>query len=134
MGITSIGKVNNTYSQNVKTLDEYYALIDDNKLAVYRGIELDDDDLLRREVITQLICNFSLYPEEIEKQYKIKFGEYFAIELEELQTMANDGLISFDENNVINVQPAGRLLIRNVCMVFDKYLRQASEQRFSKVI
>ncbi len=134
LGVTSIGKVGNTYSQNVKTLDEYYALLDDGKLPVFRGLELDDDDVLRREVITQIICNFSLRPAEIEKQFGINFEEYFVAELKELRVMADDGLISLDENNVIDVEPAGRLLIRNVCMVFDKYLRQNSEQRFSKVI
>ena len=134
LGITSIGKVGNTYSQNVKTLDEYYDRVDAGHLPVYRGIELDDDDVLRREVITQLICNFYLRPETIEKQFNIVFKDYFSTEIEELQVMANDGLISIDENNNIDVKPAGRLLIRNVCMVFDKYLRRASEQRFSKVI
>jgi oxygen-independent coproporphyrinogen-3 oxidase len=68
LGITSIGKVGNSYSQNVKTLDEYYNLIDSDRLPVFRGVELNADDLLRREVITQLICNFSLRPDEIEVQ------------------------------------------------------------------
>jgi oxygen-independent coproporphyrinogen-3 oxidase len=134
LGITSIGKVGDSYSQNVKKLDEYYGLVDAGKLPVYRGIELDNDDVLRREVITQLICNFSLRPIEVEKQFNINFKDYFSTELKELIMMADDGLISLGENNEINVLPAGRLLIRNVCMVFDKYLRQASEQRFSKVI
>jgi oxygen-independent coproporphyrinogen-3 oxidase len=134
LGITSIGKVGNTYSQNVKTLDEYYERIDADKIPVFRGLDLDADDVLRREVISQIICNFSLRPAEIEQQFDINFNEYFATELKELRDMANDGLIKLDENNVIDVEPAGRLLIRNVCMVFDKYLREASGERFSKVI
>ncbi len=134
LGITSIGKVGNTYSQNVKTLDEYYALIDAGRIAVFRGLELDTDDVLRREVISQIICNFSLRPAEIEQQFNINFKEYFSTELEELRAMADDGLLTLDETMNINVEPAGRLLIRNVCMVFDKYLQQASGQRFSKVI
>ncbi|MCK4839634.1 MAG: oxygen-independent coproporphyrinogen III oxidase, partial [Desulfobulbaceae bacterium] len=133
VGITSIGKVGNTYSQNIKTLDEYYACIDAGQLAVYRGLELDADDVLRREVITQLICNFSLKQTDIETQFDISFEDYFALELGELQQMAKDGLITINDG-VINVVPAGRLLIRNVCMVFDKYLRQTSKQQFSKVI
>jgi oxygen-independent coproporphyrinogen-3 oxidase len=133
LGVTSIGKVGNSYSQNLKTMDEYTARIDAGRLAVYRGIELDDDDVLRREVITQLICNFTLDPRQIERQFGIDFAEYFALELKELESMAADGLIVI-RDGVIDVAPAGRLLIRNVCMVFDKYLRQASEQRFSKVI
>jgi len=134
LGITSIGKVGNTYSQNLKTLDEYYERIDADKMPVFRGLELDADDVLRREVITQIICNFSLRPDEIEQQFDINFKEYFSTELNELRVMADDGLISLDENNIIEVEPAGRLLIRNVCMVFDKYLRESGEQRFSKVI
>ncbi|MGV7235492.1 MAG: oxygen-independent coproporphyrinogen III oxidase [Nitrosomonadaceae bacterium] len=134
LGITSIGKVGNTYSQNVKTLDEYYALIDAGKMGVYRGLELDADDVLRREVISQLICNFSLRPTEIEQQFNINFKDYFSTEVKELRVMADDGLITLDENMNIGVELAGRLLIRNVCMVFDKYLRQANQQQFSKVI
>jgi len=134
LGVTSIGKVGNSYSQNVKTLDSYYEYIDSGHLPVYRGIILDKDDILRREVITQLICNFYLKAEDVENQFNIEFKTYFATELEELQSMAKDGLIVVDEKNTIRIEPAGRLLIRNVCMVFDKYLRQSGEQRFSKVI
>ena len=133
LGITSIGKVGNTYGQNVKGLDEYYQRIDAGQLPIFRGIELDADDLLRREVITQLICHFSLHQSEIEQQFNINFKDYFARELEELQGLAADGLLSIN-GDIIDVAPVGRLLIRNVCMVFDKYLRQAKEQRFSKVI
>jgi oxygen-independent coproporphyrinogen-3 oxidase len=133
LGITSIGKVGDTYGQNVKGLDEYYQRIDAGQLPIFRGIELDADDVLRREVITQLICHFSLHQSEIEQQFNISFKDYFARELEELQAMAGDGLLTI-AGDVIDVAPAGRLLIRNICMVFDKYLRQAKEQRFSKVI
>jgi oxygen-independent coproporphyrinogen-3 oxidase len=133
LGVTSIGKVGNTFSQNHKTLEAYYESIDAGKLAVYRGLELDDDDLLRSEVITRLICHFSLRPAEIEQRFDINFAEYFAQELEELQTMADDGLLKMTDE-VIDIAPAGRLLIRNVCMVFDKYLRQSGQQQFSKVI
>ena len=133
LGVTSIGKVGNAFSQNHKTLDAYYASIDAGHLAVYRGLELDDDDVLRSEVITRLICHFSLRPSDIEKQFAIDFAKYFAQELEELQSMAADGLLTMADD-VIEIAPAGRLLIRNVCMVFDKYLRQSSAQQFSKVI
>lgn len=133
MGITSIGQVANSYSQNVKNLEEYYALIDADKLPVYRGIELNDDDILRREVITQLICHFHLAYSNVEAQFNIKFEEYFATELETLAGFEKDELLSIKDNE-ITVLPRGRLLIRNICMVFDHYLRQAKEQRFSKVI
>jgi oxygen-independent coproporphyrinogen-3 oxidase len=133
MGITSIGKVGHTYSQNVKTLDEYYQRIDNGSLPIFRGIELNADDVLRREVITQLICHFKLDFDVIERQFGINFKEYFAVELGELVAMEKDGLLELDEHSV-QVLPVGRLLIRNVCMVFDRYLRESKEQKFSKVI
>ena len=133
VGVTSIGVVGNTYSQNLKTTEEYYAAIDQQQLPVFRGVELDVDDILRRDVITELICNFRLRFIDIEQRNNIKFSEYFATELEELKVMVKDGLVTMDEES-ITVATAGRLLIRNVCMVFDRYLREKSEQRFSKVI
>jgi len=133
MGITSIGQVANSYSQNVKKMDEYFELIDAGKLPVYRGVELSDDDVLRREVITQLISHFCLDFRKIETQFKIDFQSYFKQEITALSEMNSDGLIKLTDTG-ITVEPKGRLLIRNICMVFDIYLRQATEQRFSKVI
>ena len=132
LGITSIGKVANCYSQNVKTMDEYYALIDNNQLPVFRGIELNKDDLLRREVINQLICHYYLDFTKIEAQFEISFADYFAGELKQIQSMQQDGLLVLDETE-ITVQPIGYLLIRNICMVFDRYLGDA-KNRFSRVI
>jgi oxygen-independent coproporphyrinogen III oxidase len=133
MGITAISKVGDTYSQNVKTLEEYYAALDADLLPIMRGIKLSDDDILRREIITQLICHFQLDMQEIERRINIDFQSYFAQELSELYDIAADGLIKIHDN-VISVLPVGRLLIRNVCMVFDRHLRESREQRYSKVI
>lgn len=133
MGVTSIGRVGNTYSQNVKTLDEYAALLDAGKLPVYRGVELNDDDILRREVITKLNCQFELDMAVIAKQFNIDFADYFAQEMAEIRQIERDGLLTIDDDR-IRVLPVGRLLIRNVCMVFDRYLREQTDQRFSKVI
>ena len=133
MGPTSIGMVANCYAQNLKTLDSYYQAIDEGRLPIFRGVELSADDLLRREVITQLICHFHLDKKTIEAGYSISFDDYFAPELEKLRELVLDGLVSFDGDG-ISVPPRGRLLIRNICMVFDYYLRQRTEQRFSKVI
>jgi len=133
MGVTSIGMVGNTYSQNVKTTEEYYELIEAGRLPVYRGVELDGDDVLRREVITKLICQFELDMVAIAQQFNIDFADYFKQEMEEVRQIERDGLLAIDGDRIC-VLPAGRLLIRNVCMVFDKYLRQQTEQRFSKVI
>ncbi|MBD3609145.1 MAG: oxygen-independent coproporphyrinogen III oxidase [Gammaproteobacteria bacterium] len=133
LGVTSIGQVANGYAQNVKTMDEYYQRIDANTLPVYRGYELNTDDILRREIITQLICHFSLNFSKINQQFGVEFVDYFSIELDELSSMAADGLLSVSAQK-IQVAPAGKLLIRNICMVFDKYLRNKQQQRFSKVI
>ncbi|MBT8428403.1 MAG: oxygen-independent coproporphyrinogen III oxidase [Gammaproteobacteria bacterium] len=134
LGVTSIGMVGNTYAQNMRTLDEYYARIDAGELAVFRGIELNRDDQLRRAVITQLICNFALDMEKIDSAWDIRFEDYFADELKRLMQMSADGLISIVDRR-IDVLPAGRLLIRNICMVFDRYLgAEGQTTRFSKVI
>lgn len=133
LGTTSIGMVGNTYSQNVKTLEEYAELTSQDKLPIFRGVTLSDDDLLRREVITGLICNFELNKDAVSKKYQIDFDAYFATDLADLSEMIKDGLVTMDAHS-IKVLPQGRLLIRNVCMVFDRYLRNQQNQRFSKVI
>ncbi len=133
LGITSIGKVGDSYSQNVKTLDEYYTLIDGGHLPVFRGVGLSADDKLRRAVITQLICHFNLEFSQIETEYNIDFNQYFSLELAELEKMQADGLLVYNDKR-IEILPAGKLLVRNICMIFDAYLRENKEQRFSKVI
>lgn len=132
LGITSIGRVGDAYIQNVKNLDEYYGQLNQNKLPVYKGIELDKDDVIRRDVITQLICHFNLKFANIERRHAIVFNDYFAKELAALAPMQADGLVTVSADG-IEVLPAGRLLIRNICMAFDKYLAQKQTQ-FSKVI
>jgi oxygen-independent coproporphyrinogen-3 oxidase len=132
LGVTSIGRVGDAYIQNVKELEQYDKLISQGKLPVFKGVELDDDDKLRRVVITQLICHFELEFSKIEQQFDVVFADYFASELINLKSMQADGLLTVTELG-IQVQPAGRLLIRNICMVFDKYLAK-KQQQFSKVI
>ncbi len=133
MGVTAVSKIGDSYSQNVKTMDEYEACIDSGHLPMFRGVALNDDDLLRRHVITQLICHFKLDMSKVEAEFKIKFADYFAMELEDFKQLELDGLVKCS-GDVIEVRPAGKFLIRNVCMVFDRYLREAGEKRFSKVI
>ncbi len=133
LGITAIGMVGTSYSQNLKTLDAYQAALDAERLPILRGIELSADDLLRRDVITRLICHFRLDLAAIEARHGIRFRDYFATEIAELGTLQQDGLLVVGEN-LIEVLPAGKLLIRNICMVFDRYLREKQGQRFSKVI
>ncbi len=133
LGMTAIGMVGDCYSQNQRTLDDYYAALDAGRLPVMRGITLDADDKLRRAIITQLICHFTLDFGAVERAYGIRFADYFATELAEIRVMQQDGLLDLDTAS-IRVRPAGKLLIRNICMVFDRYLRQKQERRFSKVI
>ena len=132
-GVTSIGRVGDAYIQNVKELDQYHDLIKQHKLPVFKGVELNDDDKLRREVISQLICHFDLSFANIEQAFSINFSAYFANELLALQPMQADSLLTLSADG-IKVLPAGRLLIRNICMVFDRYLAQKQQQQFSKVI
>ena len=123
-----------TYSQNAKTLDDYYALIDEGTLPLQRGIRLGMDDLLRRAIIQKLMCQFELSVAAIEQAFPIVFGDYFAAELAALRTLQADGLVLVDDA-WISVTPKGRLLIRNLCMVFDRYLGQhADAPRFSRTI
>ena len=133
MGMTAIGKVADSYSQNVKTLDEYYEHIDQGKLPIFRGLHLSSDDMLRREIINQLICHFNLSFPALEAAFGIRVADYFANELGDLAEMEKDGLLSMDERGIV-VLGAGKLLIRNICMVFDRYLREKQQQRYSKVI
>lgn len=133
LGVTSIGMVGDCYSQNVKELEEYQRQLSAGRLPVYRGIRLDADDRLRREVITRLICHFELDMRAIECEFAIDFAGYFAAELDDLAAMQHDGLLDLGADT-ITVRPVGRLLIRNVCMVFDRYLRGSSERRYSRII
>ncbi len=133
LGVSSISSVNNSFSQNVKTTEQYYAILDKAKLPIYRGYLLNDDDVLRKAVIQHLACHFALDFEKIEQDFSIDFADYFAQELDELKQMQRDKLITMNEKS-IKVTPAGRLLIRNICMVFDIYLRKQRGQKFSKVI
>jgi len=132
LGVSAISKVCDNYTQSVRELDRYYERIDAGKLPLERGIELEADDLLRREIIDQLMCHFVLDIEALEKKWQFSFSKHFRPELQELTKMQNDGLLVHDRKS-IKVLPAGRLLVRNVCMVFDRYLHDGGSE-FSKVI
>lgn len=132
-GISSISQVGNSYSQNIKGKDDYYAAIDAGRLPTIRGVELTTDDLIRRQVITEIMCNMALSYDAIGHAFDIKVTDYFKTEIQQLQPMHDDGLLQLDEKGFV-VSPPGRLLIRNIAMVFDAYLSQASNKTFSKVI
>jgi oxygen-independent coproporphyrinogen-3 oxidase len=133
-GISAIGKVGATYVQNVKTLDKYYEALDERRLPVLRGIALEDDDLLRRDVIQKLMCEFRLDYPALERTHGIRFGERFATELAALAPLAADGLVTLAADS-LDVTPRGRMLVRTVAMVFDRHLREARERAtYSRVI
>jgi oxygen-independent coproporphyrinogen-3 oxidase len=133
-GVSAIGSVGATYSQNVKTLDAYYDGLDKNELPIVRGARLSMDDALRRSIIQTLMCNFELSIPAIEQAFPIAFGAYFAAELQRLKLLAHDGLLVAGPE-WLTVTPKGRLLIRNICMVFDRYLTSAPQvARYSNTI
>ncbi|MEZ8223158.1 oxygen-independent coproporphyrinogen III oxidase [Vibrio splendidus] len=133
-GVSAISMVGDAYAQNQKELKKYYAQVNDLRHALWKGVALDSDDLLRREVIKQLICNFKLDKNMIESEFSVNFNRYFKEDLGLLQTFINDELVEVDDKE-IRVTLRGRLLIRNICMCFDKYLRaKARQQQFSRVI
>ncbi|MBC8953263.1 oxygen-independent coproporphyrinogen III oxidase [Xenorhabdus sp. PB62.4] len=134
MGISAISMLGDSYAQNQKDLKTYYAAVEAQGHALWRGLMLTPDDCIRRDVIKALICNFRLNFAEIEQSYGLNFADYFAEDLQLLTPLAEDGLVKVTESQ-IQVSPKGRLLIRNICMCFDSYLRNQMRQRqFSRVI
>lgn len=139
LGVSGIGDLQGTFVQNVKKLTEYYAALDQGRFPIERGYALDADDLIRRHVITELMCNAHLDIARVERVFDIRFRDYFTAEVAELtgaQSPATDGLVRVT-NDTIEVTPAGRLFIRNVCMVFDRYLRArtaAAQPVFSRTV
>jgi oxygen-independent coproporphyrinogen-3 oxidase len=134
LGVSAISHVHHCYSQNVKSVNRYCQLLEQGRLPVERGLELSDDDELRATVIETIMCHGRLQFGEVERQFGIDFDKYFADEVEALVPLERDGLVRLGPGG-LEVTPAGRLLLRPVAMVFDRYLReQASKTRFSKVI
>lgn len=134
LGVSAIGKIGPTYSQNYRSLEDYYAKIDHHELPIMRGLVLSLDDQIRRDIIQALMCHFSLSKPDFERKFSIRFDDYFESELAILNTYVNEGLVTLDAAS-IKVSPKGRLLIRNICMVFDRYLALDEDQvKYSKVI
>ncbi len=137
-GVSAISSLGGAYSQNEKSVAKYYERLDQGGLPVIRGMQLNADDLLRRDVIQALICHFVLDKRAIEATHGIVFDDYFAKELARLEEFEAAGLL-VREADGITVTPLGRLVIRNICMVFDRYLglpRDTALQRvpFSRTI
>lgn len=133
LGVSAIGNTQTSYTQNARELDKYYAALDADRLPVERGIRLSDDDLLRRHVIMQIICNLKLDIAATERHYNIVWRDYFQKELAALAELAADGLITLSATE-LRVTPRGQTLLRNICMVFDTYLQSGKPLRFSRAI
>jgi len=134
LGVSGIGSIGNLFAQNAITTMEYEALIESGELPIRKGIEVDDDDLLRAAVIQALMCYDSLSFDDFSAEHDVDFREYFKIEIKRLAALADDGLIELDESGIAITQK-GRLLLRSIAMVFDRYIDQSeNDNRFSKAI
>lgn len=133
LGVSSISQIGDLFCQNTADIKQYQQTLDGGQLATRRGLVCHADDRLRRAIISQLICHFNLRFADIEQRFGIDFGDYFGDCFPMLQQMDRDGLIRLSDGG-IEVLPAGRLLVRSVCMVFDAYQSVDSNQRFSRII
>ncbi|EEZ75293.1 coproporphyrinogen dehydrogenase [Neisseria lactamica ATCC 23970] len=134
IGVSSIGKIGNTYSQNERDIDAYYAAIDEGRLPVMRGYQLNQDDILRRNIIQDLMCRFALDYRVYEDISGTPFDRYFKDELADLEKLADLGLVSLNKQG-LTVTPKGRFLIRNIAMVFDYHLRhKKTKAKYSQTV
>ena len=134
LGVSAIGRVGATYSQNAKTLEEYYDLLDQGRLPIVRGLALNRDDLLRRAVIMSIMCQGELSFESIDLGHLIDSRTYFAREFIALRPLAEAGLVELDDSG-LQVTARGWYLVRAIAMVFDRHLQTDRDRaRFSKII
>jgi oxygen-independent coproporphyrinogen III oxidase len=134
LGVSAIGRVGASYSQNAKTLAEYYDHLDQGQFPVVRGLALSRDDVVRRAVIMALMCQGTVEYESIELAHLIDFRSYFCVELEALQSLSEQGLVALDDSG-IQVTARGWFLVGTVAMVFDRYLQaDRNRSRFSRII
>jgi oxygen-independent coproporphyrinogen-3 oxidase len=134
LGVSSIGKVGDCYAQNIKDIQTWQNTVAAGELPIWRGVSLNTEDRLRRRVIEAIMCHGEVSFDRFEAIFAIDFHEHFARELIELERMEADGLLVMNGDS-FNVTPPGRMLLRNIAMVFDEYLQQQAETpRFSRVI
>lgn len=134
LGVSAIGRVGATYSQNAKTLEEYYDHLNQGRLPVVRGLALNRDDLVRRAVIMSIMCQGELQFEPVEQAWLVDFRQYFAAELEQLQALEEQGLVRLTASG-IEVTPLGWFFVRGIAMVFDRHLQaDRNRARFSRII
>lgn len=134
LGVSAISRIGNSYSQNAKDLPAYYAALDAGRLPIARGLMLDEDDIIRRDLINQLMCHGEIDTTAYGQQHSAIFETYFEPELQQLKQLAEDGLVTLDMP-IIRVTSRGRLLLRTIAMCFDAYLgREPHSTRYSRTI
>jgi len=136
MGVSAISSVGEAYAQNRREVPAYQTAVSERGLATMRGYRLSADDVIRRAVIGRLLCHTVIPKREVEQEFSIDLDEYFETELAKLEDPAADGLVTLAHGE-IRVTPLGRIFIRNVAMVFDRYLHeQQMDQKplFSKTL
>jgi oxygen-independent coproporphyrinogen-3 oxidase len=133
LGVSAISQIGDLYTQNSNDLNDYQSLLASDQLATKRGVLCNADDRLRRAIIQQLICHFSLNFSAVDRGFGIVFQDYFQDLWPQLTAMNKDGLIQLDATG-IQITPSGRLLVRSICMAFDAYLNASNRQRFSRAI
>jgi oxygen-independent coproporphyrinogen-3 oxidase len=134
-GVSAISQTDDVYAQNVKVMSEYREMVEADNLPIERGLRISREDKLRREAITQIMCDLELDKAAFGEQWGVDFDSHFADALEDLKEMHADGLVVL-EPATIRVTEAGRVFLRNIAMAFDGYLRQqaADKPRYSRTI
>lgn len=135
-GVSSISSIGGAFFQNFKGLENYQHCLELDRLPIEKGVYLSDDDHIRRDVINDLICNFKLHFEKINSTFAIDCKDYFKSELEDLKPMQSDGLLEVDDRGIV-IRTQGRMLVRRICMVFDKYIsndQNIPQQKYSRII
>ncbi|EDM24022.1 oxygen-independent coproporphyrinogen III oxidase [Caminibacter mediatlanticus] len=134
IGLTSISETDKAYFQNYKDLKTYEKAIDEEKLPIFRGVKLNEEDLIRKYVIMEMMANFSFDIQRFEEKFGINFFEKFEEEIKELEEFIKEGLVEITPKK-INVSKTGSLLIRNIVLPFDEYFKKMKNQKvFSKTI
>ncbi|MFT6897714.1 MAG: oxygen-independent coproporphyrinogen-3 oxidase [Paraglaciecola sp.] len=134
LGVSAISAIGNCFSQNIKALPAYYKQIEQQQDAIEKGVVLSKDDQLRAEVIRELMCNLQVNKHTVEQKFAIDFDDYFHSEIAALAPFIEDDLVCLD-SAIIKVNAKARLLVRLICMCFDRYLQQKSKlQQYSRVI
>ena len=125
LGVSAIGRIGETFSQNAREIPAWEAALDAGRLPVARGLRVDEDDLLRADIIQAIMCQGELDIAAIARRHRIDFPHYFSHALQRLAPLADDGLLTLDSRR-ISVTPRGRLLLRRIAMCFDRYLDHAA--------